>query len=282
MNFRHVGISAIIRTKNSSRTLSECLKSLNSQSCKIDEVIIVDSGSEDETIEIAKNFNCKIILYPADSEFNYSKALNLGINAASESHILIVSSHVQLKCQNTIETMLSFLNTWERIVSVSIKRDAIPDDSNYIVDGKNVIWRIVNRNSFKADGMYNFCSLIRKENWRAYNFNENLPRCEDQDWAAHFYKLYNACSAIIYYPTVYYDNPYYNVRKDAWDYITLGRYIDGYFISKKFVRKLLLESLLYLFQFKLNQSIHNVRISYYIIKDRCFGTQVHSVYHKNL
>lgn len=51
-------ISAIIITKNEEKNLSRCLESLK----WADEIIVLDSGSEDRTIEIAKSFGAKIFI----------------------------------------------------------------------------------------------------------------------------------------------------------------------------------------------------------------------------
>ena len=51
-------ISAIIIAKNEEKNLSRCLQSLK----WVDEMIVLDSGSDDRTIEIAKSFGAKIFV----------------------------------------------------------------------------------------------------------------------------------------------------------------------------------------------------------------------------
>ena len=57
-------ISAIIATYNSERTLDACLESIRKQNYpqKKIEIIIVDGGSNDKTLEIARKYKCKIII----------------------------------------------------------------------------------------------------------------------------------------------------------------------------------------------------------------------------
>lgn len=49
-------ISIIIRTKNEEKWIGENLKRLANQTYKNFEIIIVDSGSTDETLNIINNF----------------------------------------------------------------------------------------------------------------------------------------------------------------------------------------------------------------------------------
>ena len=87
-------ISIIIRTLNESKYLPELLEGIKQQLLpEISvETIIVDSGSKDETINIAKNHNCKIV-HIAKSEFSFGKSLNIGCEAANGEILVFVSGH---------------------------------------------------------------------------------------------------------------------------------------------------------------------------------------------
>ena len=52
------GISAFIITKNEAHRLVQCLESV----AFCDEIIILDSGSTDGTVELAKQYGCKVTL----------------------------------------------------------------------------------------------------------------------------------------------------------------------------------------------------------------------------
>ena len=49
-------LSAVVITLNEEDNIAECLRSLRF----VDEIIVVDSGSEDRTVEIASKFTDKI------------------------------------------------------------------------------------------------------------------------------------------------------------------------------------------------------------------------------
>ncbi|MCD6419939.1 MAG: glycosyltransferase family 2 protein [Synergistetes bacterium] len=63
-------ISIIIPTYNASKCLKELLEALEQQTMKCEEIIIIDSSSTDDTIEIAKSFGAKVITIPKQ-EFDH-------------------------------------------------------------------------------------------------------------------------------------------------------------------------------------------------------------------
>lgn len=100
-------ISIIIPTLNSQKTLGRCLNSIKNQTYQNYEIIIVDGGSEDKTVEIAKKFDAKII---NTNIKNMSKQTNIGISNSNGLYIYRVDSDVVLnpkileksieKCEN--------------------------------------------------------------------------------------------------------------------------------------------------------------------------------------
>ena len=54
-------VSIIIRTKNEENWIGLCLEKIFKQTYKNFEVIIVSDNSSDNSVEIAKQFKCKII-----------------------------------------------------------------------------------------------------------------------------------------------------------------------------------------------------------------------------
>lgn len=83
-------VSVIIPTKNAGKDFPILMKSLNAQRGfeKI-EVVIVDSGSTDETVETAKLLGATVVsIEPED--FSHSGARNLGAEAASGDYVLFM------------------------------------------------------------------------------------------------------------------------------------------------------------------------------------------------
>ena len=71
-------VSVIVRTKNEAKWIGACLHALSNQDYKNYEIILVDNESTDDTVKISQQYSCKLVKI-SDEEFNFSKALNMGI-----------------------------------------------------------------------------------------------------------------------------------------------------------------------------------------------------------
>jgi len=99
-------VSFIIPTLNASSVLETCLKSIKKQNFKNYEIIIVDGGSIDDTIKIAKKYHAKIfknILKTAEA----GKAV--GVKKATSKYIALIDSDNILPTSNWLQTNISIL-----------------------------------------------------------------------------------------------------------------------------------------------------------------------------
>ncbi|GKU31639.1 glycosyltransferase family 2 protein [Clostridium folliculivorans] len=69
-----VDLTAIILTKNESKNIVDCLKSIKGFAKR---AVVVDSGSTDDTIEIAKNLNANVYFHKFE---NYARQFNWAID----------------------------------------------------------------------------------------------------------------------------------------------------------------------------------------------------------
>jgi len=80
-----IELSAAIITKNEEQRLPDCLKSLSF----VNEIIVVDSGSTDRTVEIAKAFGCRV--YVEDWK-GYGPQKNSAIEKCNDDWVLILDA----------------------------------------------------------------------------------------------------------------------------------------------------------------------------------------------
>lgn len=84
-------VSIIIPTLNPGHELPTLLSSLKSQEgCENVEIIVVDSGSQDGTVELARDYGAKVIKI-APKDFSHSAARNLGAEAATGDYLLFMT-----------------------------------------------------------------------------------------------------------------------------------------------------------------------------------------------
>jgi tetratricopeptide (TPR) repeat protein len=84
-------ISAALIVRNEERFLSGCLASLAGI---VDEVVVVDTGSEDRSVAIAESFGAKVLHFAWRSDF--AAARNFGLDAATGDWILYIDADERL------------------------------------------------------------------------------------------------------------------------------------------------------------------------------------------
>ena len=99
-------ISIVIPTYNSERTLTQCLESVRQQDYPRDkiEIIIVDGGSSDKTVEIGKKFNVDKVLQNKRRHFIYGKSI--GVDSAEHPLTLLLDSDNILPLKSWLRDMV--------------------------------------------------------------------------------------------------------------------------------------------------------------------------------
>ncbi|MCL6494754.1 MAG: glycosyltransferase family 2 protein [Ignavibacterium sp.] len=99
-------ISVVIITKNEAQNISDCLESVK----WADEIIVVDSGSEDETISIAKRFTDKVLI---NEWKGFADQKSFAMNQASNEWILSIDADERVTEKLKDEILNSDLNQFD-------------------------------------------------------------------------------------------------------------------------------------------------------------------------
>ena len=173
--------SVIIRTLNEEKYLQELINAIKEQKIDLEdeiEIILVDSGSTDQTLEIAKKNNLKIVFIKKEV-FSFGRSLNIGCRASNGELLVFISGHC-----------IPVNTNWLLNLCLSLKNGG--SDYNY---GKQIgvdTSYYSEHQYFKKffpssnkDVLFNgfFCnnanSAIKRNVWEKYKFNENITGLED-------------------------------------------------------------------------------------------------------
>lgn len=105
-------LSLVMIVKNEEKTLERCLKSCADL---VNEIVLVDTGSTDKTLEIAKKFNAQIFHYNWDN--NFSNARNFAIKNSTGDFNLILDADEYITNINKNELKI-FMNTQNTIAKI--------------------------------------------------------------------------------------------------------------------------------------------------------------------
>ena len=196
-----VETSIVIRTLNESKHLEKLLQGIHGQNYRDWEIILVDSGSTDGTVDIAQRYGVRIYHIPKD-EFTFGRSLNLGCRQAQGRYLVFASGHVWPITNNWLRNMVqpfrdpSVAMVYGRQLGTEATRlSELRDLDTQFGPTSNILIDEAKGNNGNA--------AIRRELWLDQPFDESLPGLEDVDWARKAEKLefrvYYAADAAVYH-----------------------------------------------------------------------------------
>ncbi len=170
-------VSVIVRCLNEARHIGRLLAGLLEQARPADEIIVVDSGSTDGTLETVSQFPTKV-LHIAPDEFSFGRALNLGCAAASGDVFVNVSAHVYPVYDSWLRELVAPFASPD--VALSYGRQQGDERTRYSERRIFAQW-------FPAESeprqRHPFCNnanaAVRRELWERFGWDESLTGLED-------------------------------------------------------------------------------------------------------
>ncbi len=183
-------VSIVIRAKNEGRYLGETLFAIEGQLFRDFEVVLVDSGSTDRTVEIAREFGAKIVTIDP-KEFTYGRALNLGVSKSQGQFLVSLSAHATPESD---EWLGSLISGFRYATVAGVYGRHIPRRGNvsfFELVGMHLSG-VTSQEPRIQSGSARFSNTngaFRRKLWETSPFDETLPGAEDIEWARRMQRL---------------------------------------------------------------------------------------------
>ncbi|KPJ56689.1 hypothetical protein AMJ49_04245 [Parcubacteria bacterium DG_74_2] len=202
MSLKNSLISIVIRAYNEEKHIKKLMEGVFNQDIgEPFEVIVVDSGSTDKTLDIISNYQVKIV-HIAPKQFSFGYSLNRGIKESKGDYLVFISAHCYPKRKDWLKSIIR----------------PFEDDKVGLVYGKQrgnhltkfseqqIFYKLFPEQSMLIQKIP-FCSnanaAIRCSIWKKIPYDETLTGLEDLDWANKILKFgyhifYNSDAEIIH------------------------------------------------------------------------------------
>ena len=174
-------ISVVIRTKNEENWIGRCLAAVTIQTFPDFEIIVVDNESTDATLDIVSKYDCKLVRI-SDVDFTFGRSLNWGFEAAQGEHVAILSGHCIPENDRWLLAMRAAFSN-PNVVGVYGRQLPLPDTTP---NDKRDLWTtfgIERRIQAKDFFFHNANSMVRRDVWQKFHFDEEISGVEDREWA---------------------------------------------------------------------------------------------------
>lgn len=102
-----ISISVVIPVKDEAKKIRACIEGILSQTIPVQEIIVVDSGSTDGTLDILKEYDKVRIIEIPGSEFNHGLTRNLGVQHAKGEYVLLTVGDARAYDEKWVENLLN-------------------------------------------------------------------------------------------------------------------------------------------------------------------------------
>lgn len=173
--------SLVIRAYNEARHLPRLLAGVTQQTLKEVEIILVDSGSTDETVKIAESYGAKIV-HIQPQEFTFGRSLNLGLQAATRELVAITSAHVYPVYPDWLERLLEPLA--DPAVALTYGKQRGGETTKYSEQQIFARWFPEKSEPLPAQPFCNNANAaVRRSAWEKHPYDETVTGLEDLAWA---------------------------------------------------------------------------------------------------
>jgi len=201
--------SVVIRTLNEEKYLTELLISIRKQKCELVEleIVIIDSGSTDKTLDIANSFDARIT-YIKKEEFTFGRSLNMGCQFSKGDFLIFVSGHCIPASESWLDELCKPLI--EEKAQYTYGRQIGRDTTKFSEQCHFNKW-FPEYSKIPQEGYFcnNANAAITRKAWLQYQFCEQLTGLEDMHLAQ---RLVNDKQKVAYVA----EAPVFHIHDETW------------------------------------------------------------------
>ncbi len=209
--------SVIIPNWNGRDLLKDCLTSLLKQTFKDFEIILVDNGSADKSIDYTKENFPEVKIIRLDKNYGFAKAINKGAKASNAKYVVFLNNDTEVD-KNWLKNLINCAENHREAISVNSKIlnfydrkiiDGVGILINEVGQARSIGWDEKDLGQFEKEqyifGATGGASLFRRQEFTAVGgFDENyFMYCEEVDFAfrAQFlgFKFIYCPKAVVYH-----------------------------------------------------------------------------------
>lgn len=110
-------ISVVILTYNAGKEFEKCAAMILKQTAKIDKVLVIDTSSTDETVEIAKRYGFDVEVI-TKAEFGHGKTRQYALEKVKTEYVIYMTQDAMLYDEHSIKAMIEMLESDKEIGAV--------------------------------------------------------------------------------------------------------------------------------------------------------------------
>lgn len=209
--------SVIIPNWNGEDFIEDCLSSLRKQIFKAFEVIVVDNGSKDGSVNLIEDLFPEVVLVKLPKNFGFAKAINEGVKKSKAEFVVFLNSDTIVE-ERWLQNLIMFGRKYKDCISVNSKLlnffnrnliDGVGIAINEVGQARSIGWNEKDRGQYDKPryifGATGGASLFRREDFLEVGmFDENyFMYSEEVDFAfrAQFlnYKSVYCPKALVYH-----------------------------------------------------------------------------------
>lgn len=224
-----IKFSIVIPTYNRSHTIGKTLDSIEKQTYKNYEIIIIDDNSSDSLYSVVQSFNVKYYFNKKNRGCNYSK--NYGAKKSSGDYLIFLDSDDQFYEDSSLEKIKNIIS--ENNFPNTLMFSCIDLEKNLISHiKKNGYYSLkdIIKNSIKGE----FLPVVKKNFFNENSFIESLRGGEGLTWKKHakLSKIYYSQTIVRLYDNLGSDRMSYRSKLNAKRFIQINNLeINNYWIS---------------------------------------------------